>query len=246
MIKKMNDLIFLILKSLGFTFIIYFVTLLLCRILGSKLVSQMTSFDFVLGIMMGSAAVNSTTFEENPALSAFVMLVGISIITLLIDLAHLKSIRFRKFIDAEPVIIIENGKIQNEKMKKLRLTVEDLMMMLRRNGYFNISDVQNAILESDGQLSVQIKPEKQPLTPSDINLTPPYIGLARDLIIDGKILDNNLSYINKDERWLKKQLLSYGVHDLADVFYVGIDPSFNFYVSKRQKLNVEPGKQGLE
>lgn len=242
----MNDVLLLILKSLGFTFVVYFVTLILCRILGSKLVSQMTSFDFVVGIMMGSAAVNSTTFEENPALSAFVMLVGISILTFLIDLGHLKSIRFRKFIDAEPVIIIENGKIQNEKMKKIRLTVEDLMMMLRQNGYFNISDVQNAIIESDGKLSVQLKPEKQPLTPSDINITPPHIGLARDLVIDGKIMENNLSYLNKDERWLKKQLLSYGVHDLADVFYVGIDPSFNFYVSKRQKLDPKPGKQGLE
>ncbi|HKL79810.1 MAG TPA: DUF421 domain-containing protein [Mobilitalea sp.] len=235
-----------ILKALLVTMIVYFSTLLLSRMLGRKLVSQMTFFDYIVGIMIGSAAVNATTFEDNPPLFASVMLVAICFLTLIIDMFHMKSIRLRKLIDSEPVIVIEKAKIVDKNMSKLRLTVEELNMMLRENGYFNISDVESAILESNGELSVQAKSEKQPLTPSDIFINPSYKGLTRDVVIDGKILENNLKFINKDEHWLKKQLTGYGVHDITDVFYAGMDSTGNFYVSKRQRNKEEAGMHGIE
>lgn len=235
-----------ILKALLVTAIVYFSTLLLSRMLGRKLVSQLTFFDYIVGIMIGSAAVNATTFEDNPPLFASVMLVAICLFTLIIDLFHMKSIRLRKLIDSEPVIVIEKAMIVDKNMKKLRLTVEELNMMLRENGHFNISDVESAILESNGQLSVQSKSEKQPLTPSDVFINPSYKGLTRDVIIDGKILETNLKYINKDEHWLKKQLTGYGVHNIYDVFYAGMDSSGNFYVSKRQRNKEEAGMHGIE
>lgn len=235
-----------IFKALLTTIGVYFITLLLSRMLGRKLVSQMTFFDYIVGIMIGSAAVNATTFEDNPPLFAFVMLVGICLLTLLIDIIHMKSMRIRKFVDSEPVVIIEKGKIIDQNMKKIRLTLDELTMMLRENSYFNISDVESAILEPNGQLSVQPKSEKQPLTPSDIYLMPAYKGLTRDIIMDGKIQINNLDYLGKNEHWLKKQLLSYGVHDISDVFYAGLDTSGNFYVSKRQNIEEKAGMHGIE
>jgi uncharacterized membrane protein YcaP (DUF421 family) len=196
--------------------------------------------------MIGSAAVNAITFEDNPPLFAFVMLIVICILTMAIDMIHMKSIRIRKLIDSEPVVIIEKGKILDNNMKKIRLTLDELTMMLRENSYFTISDIESAILEANGQLSVQPKAEKQPLTPSDISLMPSYKGLTRDVIMDGKILENNLNYIGKNEHWLKKQLLGYGVHEISEVFYAGLDSSGNFYVSKRLHDTEVAGKHGIE
>jgi uncharacterized membrane protein YcaP (DUF421 family) len=235
-----------ILKATLVTLGVYATTLIFSRMLGRKLVSQMTFFDYIVGIMIGSAAVNATTFEDNPPLFAFVMLIGICLLTFLIDTLHMKSIRLRKLVDSEPVIIIEKGKIIDKNMKKIRLTLDELNMMLRENSYFNIADVESAVLESNGQLSVQPKAEKQPLTPSDIFLSPAYKGLNRDIIMDGKILENNLGYIGKNEQWLKKQLLGYGVHEFKDVFYAGLDTSGNFYVSKRQNKEEVAGMHGIE
>ncbi len=228
------------------TFGVYLATLLLSRLLGRKLVSQMTYFDYIVGIMIGSAAVNAVTFEENPPLYAFVMLVVICLLTYLVDFFHMKSIRFQKLVDSEPVIVIEKGKIADQNMKKIRLSVIELNMMLRECGYFNIADIESAVLEANGQLSVQAKAEKQPLTPSDIFLNPDYKGMTRDIIIDGNVMENNLKYINKDEHWLKKQLTGYGVHEFRDVFYAGMDSSGNFYVSKRQNKKEKPGMHGIE
>jgi len=235
-----------ILKAALVTTGIFFVTLILSRMLGRKLVSQMTFFDYIVGIMIGSAAVNATTFEDNPPLFAFVMLVGICVLTLLIDIIHMKSIRIRKLIDSEPVVIIEKGKIIDKNMKKIRLTLDELNMMLRENSFFTLSDVESAVLEPNGQLSVLAKAEKQPLTPSDISLMPAYKGLTRDIIMDGKILEKNLHYIGKNEPWLKKQLIGYGVHEFSDVFYAGLDSSGNFYVSKRQNTQEVAGMHGIE
>jgi uncharacterized membrane protein YcaP (DUF421 family) len=235
-----------ILKATLITFGVYITTLILSRLLGRKLVSQMTFFDYIVGIMIGSAAVNATTFEDNPPLFAFVMLIAVCLLTLIIDTLHMKSMRLRKLVDSEPVIIIEKGKIVDKNMKKIRLTLEELNMMLRENSYFNIADVESAILESNGQLSVQPKSEKSPLTPSDIYLTPEYKGLNRDIIMDGKVLNSNLSYIGRNEQWLKKQLIGYGVHDFKEVFYAGMDSSGNFYVSKRQKKEEVAGMHGIE
>lgn len=225
---------------------VYLLTLALTRILGRKLISQMTFFDFILGIMIGNAAVNSSTVKENPSLSSFVSLLIIFLLTLIIDTIHMKSIRFRKFIDSEPVVVIEKGKINDQNVKRLRLSIEELNMLLREKNYFNIADVESAVFETDGKLSVQGKAEKQALTPSDINMVPSYKGLTRDIVIDGSILNNNLQYINKNEHWLKKQLLGYGVHDLKEVFYAGLDSSGNFYVSKRSNKSEEPGVYGIE
>lgn len=241
-----QEIIQQIIKAILITIGVYLITLILSRILGRKLVSQMTFFDYIVGIMIGSAAVNAVSFDENPSLYAFVMLISVCLLTLLFDIFHMKSLKFHKFVDSEPVVVIENGKIIDKNMRKLRFSIEELNMMLRENNFFSISDVENAVLETNGQLSVQPKPNKQPLTPSDIFLNPPKKGLTRDIINDGKVLENNLKFINKDEHWLKKQLVSYGVHEFSDVFYAGMDAQGNFYVSKYQKNKEIPGMHGLE
>lgn len=236
----------IIIKSAILTIVAYFVTLVLSRILGRKLISQMTSFDFVVGVILGSAAVNASTVQANSALSGFVILIAVSLLTIIVDFTHIKSILFRKALESEPVMVVENGRIVDKNMKKILLTTEELLMKLREKNTFNIADVEFAIMEPDGTLSVQPKSQKQPLTPSDLNIPTSYKGLTRDLVIDGKVLKNNLSFINLDEQWLTDQINSYGIQDIKDVFYAGLDTSGNLYVSRKQDSKEEPGKYGIE
>lgn len=235
-----------IIESLITSILVYLLTLLLSRIIGRKLVSQMTYFDYIVGIMIGTSAINAATIRNNKPLSSAVTLIIICLLSIMIDIFHINSIKFRKLINSGPVVIIEKGQILDKNMKKVRLTPDELNMMLRERNFFNISDVETAILESDGKISVQGKSERQPLTPADLSLAPEYKGLTRDVIMEGRVLEHNLKYIGKNESWLKKQLLDYGVHDICDVFYAGLDASGNFYVSKRQNAGEEAGKHGIE
>lgn len=236
----------IIIEALVTSILIYLLTLFLSRVLGRKLVSQMTYFDYIVGIMIGTAAVNAATIRSNQSLSSIVILIVICLLTIIIDIFHINSFRFRKFVNSEPVVVIEKGQIINKNMKKIRLTPDELNMMLREKNFFNISDVESAVLETDGKLSVQGKAEKQPLTPSDLSLATEYKGLTRDVIMEGRILEHNLQFIGKNESWLKNQLLSYGVHELSEVYYAGLDAGGNFYVSKRQNVKEVAGQHGIE
>lgn len=236
-----------IIQSTYLIVISYFVTLLLTRLMGRKLISQMTFFDFVVGIIIGSAAVNVANIENNTSLSGFVTLIVVSILTIVIDLIHIKSLRIRKITESEPVAVIENGKIVDDNLKKIRLSTEELMMKLREKNMFNIADVEFALMEIDGKLSVQPKSQKQPLTPSDMNLSTTYKGLTRDLIIDGNVMVDNLKYINLDETWLRNEIKKYhNIKDIKEVFYAGLDTSGNLYVSKKSISSEEPGRYGIE
>jgi len=233
-------------RSVILTIAVYFVALILTRVLGRKLISQMTFFDFVVGVIIGSAAVTAATVQQDSIVSGFVILIGVSLLTLVIDLIHVKSIRLHKAIESEPVAVVENGQIVDGNMRKIRLTTEELMMKLREKNVFNIADVEFAIMEIDGKLSVEKKSQKQPLTPSDINISTSYKGLTRDLIVDGNILQDNLSYIKLSEQWLIDQIKNYGIQDVKDIFYAGLDTSGNLYVSKKRISKEEQGQYGIE
>jgi uncharacterized membrane protein YcaP (DUF421 family) len=234
----------MILQGILLSILGYGVTLLFSRILGRKLISQMTFFDFVLGVAIGSAVVNAGM--PNTSLSGFIVLIVIFILTLLLDFAHLKSFFFRKVLESEPVVVVENGKIVNQNMKKIRLTVEELMMMLREKNAFNIGDVEFAVLEFDGKLSVQPKSQKLPVTPSDLKLSTPYVGITRDIIIDGNIMAENLKAVRLDENWLQRQIRVNGIQEIRDVFYAGLDTSGNLYISKKRTGDESFGKHGIE
>lgn len=233
------------LRVASLTILIYFITLILSRFLGRKLLFQMTFFDFVIGIMIGTAAVNASVVETNRTLSNFTILIIISLLTLILDFLHIKSMWLRKVINSEPVTIIENGKIIDENMKHTRLTSDELMMMLREKNVFYVGDVEFAILETNGKLSVQLCSQMQPVTPADLNISTDYKGLTRDLVIDGKIIMDNLRYIKLDKKWLMNQIRAYGIYDLKDVYYAGIDTAGNLYISKCKSESEEPGKQAV-
>lgn len=238
-----NEILASILRS---TFAII---LLLCvtRFMGRKAISQMTFFDFAVGITIGSVTASLAVSVSNSIYSTVSTLATLALLTVLIDLLHIKSIKFSKLVESEPVVLVANGKINDHNMRRTRSTIEDLNTLLREKNVFNIADVEFAIMENDGKLSVLPKSQKQPVTPSDLNIPTSYKGLTRDIIIDGEILNENLKDASLDKKWLIGQLDRQGIQDIRDVFYAGLDTSGGLYVSKRHRNEGEKhGKYGTE
>lgn len=224
----------------------YLLLLILIRMMGKKQVSQMTFFNFTVGITIGAVASTLSLGEKPTPLSAAIVMVTLTFLTSITALFHIKSIKLRKILNSEPVVMVENGVIVDKNLKKNRLTVDELTMMLREKNLFNIADVEFAVMETDGKFSVLPKAAKQPVTPSDLDLPVEYKGLTKDLIMDGKILNENLYSTNKDSKWLREQLKLKGINGAKDVFYAGIDASGNLYVSLKSKEKEEENHSGIE
>ncbi len=224
----------------------YFLLLTLTRIMGRKMISQITFFDFVVGVIVGSVAANLSVSRQSPVVSGITVLVVLALITVIIDISDIKSFFSRKIVNSEPVTVIENGKILEGNLKKTRLPVDNLMMLLREKNAFNISDVEFAIFETDGKLSVLKKSQKQPVTPSDLSIPTAYTGLTRDIIIDGEFMEENLTSVKLDKEWLMRRLKDNNFNSIEDVFYAGLDTSGNLYISSRSRSKEREGQHGIE
>ncbi|PJI10457.1 MULTISPECIES: DUF421 domain-containing protein [Clostridium] len=226
---------------------VYILALFFTRLMGRKLISQMTFFDFVMGVSMGAIIANAIVGKKFTSLSAITAFVILSILTIAAGYLDIKSFRLRKLINSEPVTVVENGTIVEENMRKVKLTINELMMKLREKNAFNVADVEFAIMEKDGELSVLPKAEKQPLTPKHMNIPVTSLGLTRDIIIDGIVMKENLTSVGLDEGWLKAQLSSQNIKDISEVFYAGLDNTKKLYISKKDKNSRESqGKYGIE
>ncbi len=226
----------------------YILLLFLTRFMGRKMISQMTFLDFVVGITVGSVTANIALGPNKQAILGASTLIILAILTIATSILRLKSFKFRKLVNSEPIVIIKNGKIIDKNMNKMRLTINDLTMKLREKNIFNISNVEFAIMETDGKLSVLPKSQQKPLTPSDLSLDTKYTGLTKDIIIDGKIMTENLAKTNLDKKWLINQLKKEKIQDITKVFYAGLDTEGNLYTSiKDTEKTTEPeGKYGIE
>lgn len=135
-----------------------------------------------------------------------------------------------KYLEGEPTIVIMDGKIMEETLKKMRYTVADLLEQVRGKGIFDLSEVEYAILESDGELSVLKKPEHEPLTAKDLNIYKSKTGISRELIYDGEIVEDNLREINRDKEWLKAELQKRKIQDTSEVFLATINQNNQIYI----------------
>ncbi|NLL63848.1 MAG: DUF421 domain-containing protein, partial [Ruminococcaceae bacterium] len=166
----------------------FFVLLLLVRLMGKQQVAQLTFFDYVVGITIGSIASTLSVQVNENALATLVGMGTWTILAILLAVLGVHNILVRKIVNGKATVVIENGKILEENLKKIRIPMDELISELRTQGVFNISDVEFAMFEPGGKISIQNKSQKQPLTPSDLNLHTQYDGLPTTLIMDGSIL----------------------------------------------------------
>lgn len=226
----MNPLLEIILRALG----AFIAVILVTRLVGKSQMGQLTVTDFVNGIVVGSLAAALAVDVRTPAVYYFTGIAVFSSLTVGLEWLTMKSRPVRKILEDEPTIVIHNGKILENKMRNMRYHLDELMMQLRAKGAFNIADVEFAVLEPDGELSVQLKSQKRPVTAADLNIPTGYEGLPSELIMDGTVIEQNLVQNNLDEEWLFRELEKQGVRSAQDVMYASLDSGGNLYLDLRE------------
>lgn len=217
----MTEFIHVVLLSIG-SFLTIFI---LAKLMGYRQMSQMSMFDYINGITIGSiAAEMATSLEENfiQPLSAMIVY---ALLTLCLSLLTSKSIKLRRFVEGKPLILINNGEIFRENLKKAKIDVTELLVQCRINGYFDISKIQTAILEANGTISFLPKVSDRPATPADMELSPNQDYLVANVILDGKIMEENLKHTGNDEKWLLSQIHGQGAKKIEDVLLAICDSS---------------------
>ncbi|MGG7099111.1 DUF421 domain-containing protein [Clostridium sardiniense] len=236
-------LISTIIKSI----LIYILALILSKLIGIKIISQINFFDFIVGISIGSMIAKIIIDKDHVVFSGLVALIMFTLLTIATSYLNLKSYTARSIINAKTLILVENGRIIDKNIKKLRITINELMMKLREKDIFSLEDVQFAIMESNGKLSVLIKADKKPVTPYDMDLKVKGLSLLSDIIIDGKIRDKNLKIAGIDKKWLQSELKKKKINNIEDVFYAGVDKNKKLIISEKYPDDFTPeDKFGIE
>ena len=206
--------------------------LLLARIIGKKQLSQLTFFHYVTGITFGSIAAEISAQVETPFLDGLVSLIWWSVLTLFVSFLSLKSKKARVLFDDKPMILIQNGVILNDNLKKSRIHTDELTMMLREQSIFSLDEVLNAVFETNGELSVMKKPASRSATKVDVNADVSISGiLPTELISDGKIILENLQELDLTEDWLLKKLKKKNIDSVETVYYAQILENGSLYIS---------------
>ena len=206
---------------------------LITKMLGKKQVSQLSLFDYVIGISIGNFAAEMTINLESKEVNGIWAVVLFGLFAYFISYLTMKSIVLRRFFMGTPTILIQDGKILEKNLKKMKFDINDMLEEIRSSGYFDLSQVEYAILEPNGEVSILPKPEYRPLTPSDMKVKVGREGLCSNVIIDGKIMYNNLKNIKKDENWLNKALKVKGYSDISKILLATVDINEKIVVYER-------------
>ncbi len=215
------------------TIFIYILTLTAVRLMGKREIGELTPFDLVVSLMIAELGVVLIEDDQASVMDAIIPIATLATVELLVSYASLKSSVVRRLINGSPAILIRNGKIDNKEMKKSRYTIHDLLTQLRENSIFDLSDIEFAILETSGDLTVIPKSQKRGLTPEDLNIETEYEGLPRVLISDGRVNLEALDNINLNENWLKDELSKRGITNTKQVLLAVLESNGNLYISKK-------------
>lgn len=233
---------------IGRSVLSFLVLFTLARILGKKQLSQLTFFDYVVGIAIGDMASTISFDTEMKFLNGVTSLVVYTGLSLLMYFGAMKSFKFRDLVESSPSILVKNGKVLEQTLAKHKLTFDDLLNGLRVQGAFNLSEVEIAILETDGQISVMKKPQYQSLTPNDIGLNVAEDHAPSLIIIDGVFLEKRLQYLGYSKEWLVEELRKKGAEEMKDVFLAQLNSDGSLYVdlyNDEQKVEQESQKPQL-
>lgn len=217
--------------------ILYLVVIISMRIMGKRQIGQLQPFELAIAIMISELAAVPMQNTGIPLINGIIPILTLLIAQLLMSFLSLKSIRARALICGKPSILIENGRILEDELRKEMYTLNDLLEQMRIKNVTDISDVEFAILETNGQLSIIPKSQKRPVTPQDLKISTDYEGLSMDFIIDGKLIDKNLKKANLNTDWLYNELSKLGILDIKDVLFACLDSRGNLFCQKKSKFN---------
>lgn len=205
---------------------------LVAKFIGHKQIAQLDFFDYITGITVGSIAAEMATELEEPwkPLLAMVIYGGI---TLSLSLISSRFPRSRKYLNGTPTILLDHGKLYYENMKKARLDLSEFLVLCRQQGYFDLTSIQTAIFEYNGKLTILPVTTQRPVTPQDLDLNPDQELTFTELIMDGRILEDNLHRMGLDRTWLDKQLKQRHISSAKEVFLAVCDRNLKFVLFKK-------------
>ena len=219
-----------VIRSLFSLISLFFVT----KMLGKKQVSQLSLFDYVIGMSIGNFAAEISINTDLPYINGIVSVFVFGIVAYLISYLTLKSITLRRFFMGTPTILIENGKIIYNNLNKVKIDINDLLEECRNKDYFDISEIDYAVMETNGEISILAKNTYLSVTKKDMNLKDTKQGLVSNIIIDGKIMKENLMMMNKDDKWLYKELKLKGCNDINDIILATLDVNEKINIYKKE------------
>lgn len=222
-----------ILRDTWQTALVFLSLLVFTRFLGKTQVGQLTFYEYISGITIGSIAGNIIAAEQEKFIPHFYDLILFVALTYLLSVTTIKNRYLRHIIEGSATIIIENGKILRDNMKSLRYDLDELNAQLRQQGILDISEVQFAIFETTGELSIIKKVQDQPVSKKDLNITPQEIQLPIELIMDGEIIHKNLVKQQISREWLDAQLQNQNIISPHEVMYAGLDSQGQFFLIKK-------------
>lgn len=227
------ELVKVVFLSMGSAIVLFILT----KIMGNKELSQLTMFDYIISITIGSIGAEMSTAIEKDFMQPLIAMVIYAIVAIIISFINSKSLKIRRVLYGRTLILLDNGVLYRKNFKKAKLDINEFLTKCRTSGYFNINDIQTAILEANGKISFLPKSGKRSTTPDDLNLKIRLEKLTINIILDGILLKENLNATNHDEDWLQQQLTLQGFERIKDVF-LGIYDS-NGKLSLYRKDNIQ-------
>lgn len=206
---------------------------LITKMLGKKQVSQLSLFDYVIGISIGNFAAEMTINLESNELNGIVAVVIFGVIAYGVSILTMKSIYVRRFFMGTPTILIQDGKLLEKGMRKVKFDVNDLLEQCRGSGYFDLDEIEYAVMEANGELSILPKVEHRPVTLKDMKMNAAKASLCANIVIDSKVMKENLETMGKDEKWLRQQLKVKGYQDLENILLVTLDENNKLFVYEK-------------
>ncbi len=212
--------------------ILYIIVLIVMRFMGKREIGQMQPFELAISIMIADLASIPMTETGVPIFNGIIPILGLLVMHLIISVINIKSLKAREIICGKPTILIYRGKINEKALRKERFTITELQERLRSNNVVNLGDVEYAILETSGEVTVIQKPEKRNTIPEDFNIQPDYEGIPYDLVVDGKVMEKNLKEIGKNYTWLKNQVEKFKMKP-EEALVVTIDGKGQIFCQKK-------------
>ena len=230
------ETIYIIALSLGSLLTIFILT----KLMGYRQMSQMSMFDYTNGITIGSLAAQLPTSLEDDFTRPLMAMIVYGVSTFLISVLSNKFVKVRRIIEGKPLILLNNGELYRKNLRKAKIDVSEFLEQCREQGYFDVSKLETAILEGNGRISFLPKAADRPLTPSDVNLAATQDFMVANVILDGRIMSENLKNTGNDEKWLISQIKGQGAKRVEDVLLATCDATNKVTVFMKENKKKDP------
>lgn len=226
-----NECLSVAIRSIYSLITLFFVT----KLIGKKQVSELSLFDYVIGISIGNFTAEMTMDLERHYINGMIAIIMFGLIAYLVSIITMKSMFFRRIIIGVPTILIQNGKIIEQNLKSVKLDINELLEQCRGNGYFDLNEIEYAIMETNGKISIMPLSKYKPLTPKDMNIKVKREGLCSNIVIDGHLMKNNIENMNKTIEWVEKELKVKGYKDINKILLATLDIEDKITIYEKNK-----------